>query len=218
MAQTVVTELLKQFAQILRNEIERFNKIRSSMNFQLDSFNWEDPIFFRLKTQYYEELKLIEKTLIPAMRVYQQYFIQLLEQIRIYSEDFDDRVTEDQQKLDQVTDISFDDDTNDAKSIASMTGKNTNFDYKYLDINDFFLLIETLKINREEFAAIRTQLSFLLGEMKKSEFEISRGTYAFERVFTDCGMEYIQTLEDTMLEFETYLNGKISPPNPIFNF
>ena len=66
--------LLREFAQLLRNEMDRFGQIKSSMDTQLlKGFLWEDPVAQHFKAKYEEELAPIEKKLIPAMDTYQQY-------------------------------------------------------------------------------------------------------------------------------------------------
>jgi len=72
MAQTKVTaSLLRDFAQTLRTEKDRFQSIKSSMDQKLTSFLWEDPIATRFKSQYQEGLAPVEQKLIPAMDNYQ---------------------------------------------------------------------------------------------------------------------------------------------------
>ncbi len=74
MAQTKVTaDLLNDFAQTLRNESERFQGIRTSMDSQLNGFLWEDPVAQRFKQRYNEGFAPIEKKLLPAMDRYQQH-------------------------------------------------------------------------------------------------------------------------------------------------
>jgi len=74
MAQTKVTaDLLREFAQSLRTESERFYNIKGSMDSQLHGFWWDDPVAVRFKSRYTESLEPIEKKLLPAMDKYQQH-------------------------------------------------------------------------------------------------------------------------------------------------
>jgi uncharacterized protein YukE len=74
MAQTKVTaDLLRNFAQSLRTESNRFHEIKASMDSQLGGFIWDDPVAMRFKARYNEGLEPIEKKLLPSMDRYQQH-------------------------------------------------------------------------------------------------------------------------------------------------
>lgn len=84
MAQTVLTvALLRDFAQKIRDEMVRFEKIKSAMDTQLinGGFIWEDPVAHEFKVKYQEGLEPIKKKLIPAMDNYQQYLAELARRV-----------------------------------------------------------------------------------------------------------------------------------------
>jgi hypothetical protein len=85
MAQTKVTaDLLSSFAQTLRNESSRFNEIKNSMDNELNSFLWDDPIAAKFKAQYAEGLEPLKSKLLPAMDQYQQHLDKEANIIREY--------------------------------------------------------------------------------------------------------------------------------------
>ncbi|MDR2026475.1 MAG: hypothetical protein LBQ01_02825 [Prevotellaceae bacterium] len=74
MAQTKVTaDLLSSFAQTLRSESSRFNEIKNSMDNELNSFLWDDPVSAKFKAQYAEGLAPLKSKLLPAMDRYQEH-------------------------------------------------------------------------------------------------------------------------------------------------
>ena len=89
MAKTLLTvALLKAFAQKLKDETERFQSIKSTMDNQLKSgFLWDDPVAQRFRAQYEEGLQPIEKKLVPAMAKYYQYLNELVMHTEEYADE-----------------------------------------------------------------------------------------------------------------------------------
>jgi hypothetical protein len=87
MAQTRVTaDLLREFAQILRTENERFETIKLQMDEQLFGFLWNDPVALKFKANYEDRLQSLKTKLFPAMEKYQQYLDEEAKFVDIYTE------------------------------------------------------------------------------------------------------------------------------------
>jgi hypothetical protein len=87
MAQTTVSiELLRQFAQLLREECERFKQIKKAMDDALKSFLWEDPVSRKFQTNYEEQLQPLNNKLLPAMVKYENYLKDLAGLSDVYAE------------------------------------------------------------------------------------------------------------------------------------
>ena len=84
---TITTELLREFAQKLTTERERFDKITQSMNVELFSkLLWDDPVAQKFKAQYEEGLAPVKKKLLPALDKYQLFLKELARRTEVYAE------------------------------------------------------------------------------------------------------------------------------------
>ncbi len=86
MAQSKVTrEALVQLSQMLRTNHDDILAVKNSMDSQLGSFLWDDPVGRNFIARYYEDLKPIEGKLIPNLVDFCNYLNQQASIVDAYS-------------------------------------------------------------------------------------------------------------------------------------
>lgn len=74
MAQTKATaEVLTGFSNDLRNKHDSIITVKKSMDEQLNSFPWDDPIGHAFIADYQEKMNPIDSKLIPNLASYSEY-------------------------------------------------------------------------------------------------------------------------------------------------
>lgn len=74
MAQSKATaETLLNFSNILKKNREDILQVKTSMDNELTSFPWDDPVGRAFIAKYYEDLKPVEAKLVPNLASYSQY-------------------------------------------------------------------------------------------------------------------------------------------------
>lgn len=66
-------ETLRQFSSTLKKNHEDILAVKQSMDNELQSFLWEDPVGAAFRVKYYEDLKPIESKLLPNLVSYSEY-------------------------------------------------------------------------------------------------------------------------------------------------
>jgi hypothetical protein len=69
-------ETLSQFSSTLKNNRDDILYVKNSMDNELNSFLWEDPIGNAFRAKYYEDLKPIESKLVPNLEAYSRHLDQ----------------------------------------------------------------------------------------------------------------------------------------------
>jgi hypothetical protein len=69
-------ETLTQFSSTLKSNHDDILAVKSSMDKELQSFIWDDPVGASFRAKYYEDLKPIEGKLIPNLEAYSAYLDQ----------------------------------------------------------------------------------------------------------------------------------------------
>lgn len=69
-------ERLTQFSSTLKNNREDIFAVKESMDRELQSFLWDDPVGNAFRAKYYEDLKPIEGKLVPSLEAYSRYLDQ----------------------------------------------------------------------------------------------------------------------------------------------
>ena len=69
-------ETLTMFSGTLKNNREDILNVKASMDRELQSFLWDDPVGNAFRAKYYEDLKPIEGKLIPNLEAYSTYLDQ----------------------------------------------------------------------------------------------------------------------------------------------
>lgn len=69
-------ETLSQFSNTLKSNHDDILQVKASMDNQLGSFLWDDPVGNAFKAKYYEDLKPIEDKLVPNLKSYSTYLDQ----------------------------------------------------------------------------------------------------------------------------------------------
>ncbi len=69
-------ETLTMFSGTLKNNREDILSVKASMDRELQSFLWDDPVGNAFRAKYYEDLKPIESTLVPNLASYSAYLDQ----------------------------------------------------------------------------------------------------------------------------------------------
>lgn len=72
----VTVENLIQLSSTLKNNHDEILAVKQSMDNELNSFIWEDPVGIAFRAKYYEDLKPIEGKLIPNLESYSAYLDQ----------------------------------------------------------------------------------------------------------------------------------------------
>ena len=86
MAQTKATsDALLAMAEQLRQSAEQIQAAKASMNNQLHSFSWDDPVGIAFINDYHEKMKPIDNKLLPALEVYSDYLERLVGGIEEYN-------------------------------------------------------------------------------------------------------------------------------------
>ena len=87
MARSVATaETLSQFSNILRTNHDDILEVKQSMDGELKSFIWDDPVGQAFVARYYEDLKPIEAKLIPNLVSYCEFLDQEAAKVAQYGE------------------------------------------------------------------------------------------------------------------------------------
>ena len=77
MAKTKATaEVLSQFSGTLKSNREDILGVKASMDRELQSFLWDDPVGNAFRAKYYEDLMPIEGKLVPNLESYSAYLDQ----------------------------------------------------------------------------------------------------------------------------------------------
>ena len=69
-------ETLTMFSGTLKNNREDILGVKASMDRELKSFLWDDPVGNAFRAKYYEDLKPIESKLVPNLASYSTYLDQ----------------------------------------------------------------------------------------------------------------------------------------------
>lgn len=69
-------ETLSQFSSTLKANHDDILNVKASMDNELQSFIWDDPIGNAFRAKYYEDLKPIENRLVPNLASYSTYLDQ----------------------------------------------------------------------------------------------------------------------------------------------
>lgn len=77
-------ETLSQFSSTLKNNREDIFSVKASMDNELQSFTWDDPVGNVFRSKYYEDLKPIEDKLCPNLDAYCRYLDQEVSIINEY--------------------------------------------------------------------------------------------------------------------------------------
>lgn len=77
-------ETLSQFSSTLKNNREDILSVKASMDKELQSFIWDDPVGNTFRSKYYEDLKPIEGKLVPNLEAYSRYLDQEVSIINEY--------------------------------------------------------------------------------------------------------------------------------------
>lgn len=86
MAQTKATsDALLAMAEQLRQSAEQIQAAKASMNNQLHSFSWDDPVGIAFINDYHEKMKPIDNKLLPALEGYFDYLERLVGGIEEYN-------------------------------------------------------------------------------------------------------------------------------------
>lgn len=86
MAQTKATsDALMAMAEQLRQSAEQIQAAKASMNTQLHSFSWDDPVGIAFINDYHEKMKPIDNKLLPALEVYSVHLERLVGGIEEYN-------------------------------------------------------------------------------------------------------------------------------------
>lgn len=86
MAQTKATsDALLAMAEQLRQSAEQIQAAKASMNNQLHSFSWDDPVGIAFINDYHEKMKPIDNKLLPALEVYSVHLERLVGGIEEYN-------------------------------------------------------------------------------------------------------------------------------------
>lgn len=72
----VTAETLTQFSSTLKTNHDDILNVKSSMDNELQSFIWDDPVGIAFRAKYLEDLKPIEGKLIPNLEAYCAYLDQ----------------------------------------------------------------------------------------------------------------------------------------------
>ena len=79
-------ETLLQFSNILRTNHDDILEVKQSMDGELKSFIWDDPVGQAFVARYYEDLKPIEAKLIPNLVAYCEFLDREAELISQFGE------------------------------------------------------------------------------------------------------------------------------------
>lgn len=69
-------EVLSQFSSTLKTKRTDILNVKASMDNELNSFLWDDPVGNMFRTKYYEQLKPIENKLVPNLEAYSTHLDQ----------------------------------------------------------------------------------------------------------------------------------------------
>ena len=72
----VKAETLTQLSNTLKTNHDEILAVKSSMDKELQSFIWDDPVGYAFREKYYEDLKPIEGKLIPNSESFSAYLDQ----------------------------------------------------------------------------------------------------------------------------------------------
>ena len=86
MAQTKATsDALMAMSEQLRLSAEQIQAAKASMNNQLHSFSWDDPVGIAFINDYHEKMKPIDNKLLPALEGYSVHLERLVGGIEEYN-------------------------------------------------------------------------------------------------------------------------------------